>query len=109
MVARRLRDIDARWRRIYTVFTPQLPKKRYNCQQMQPALMHIDRHARRITSPTTAALKCAGRRRTNVRHDFVGASGQGESLEMDAMYLILGTVFFALSWGLVVLCDSVRN
>ena len=30
-------------------------------------------------------------------------------IRMDAMYLILGTVFFALSWGLVVLCDKVRN
>jgi hypothetical protein len=33
----------------------------------------------------------------------------GSSKAMDATFLILGTIFFALSWGLVVLCDKVRS
>jgi len=28
---------------------------------------------------------------------------------MDVVFLLVGIVFFALSWGLVVLCDKVRS
>ena len=48
--------------------------------------------------------------RLSAFHLFVVRVGVLQELsQMDVTFVALATVFFALSWGLVVLCDKVRS